>query len=149
MTQAVVHAHVVVKEPRGDLMFIRRVRHGRVYYITPGSVTREAETPGTAAARVAAELLGVAITIDEMLYAEVFAGIDHFFFLATAKELPTVDHVGSGQGHDDFELDTELEGTYEVVRLPIGTILAHDVRPRRLALRIAHQSPASRDYAIP
>ena len=128
------HAHVVVSVPLEDVVLIRRVRRGRVYYIAPGVAVVDGETPGGAAARAARDELGLAVTIEEMLYAQVFAGVDHFFFLATAAEEPG--DAALVPNHDDFELDAELGGSYEIVRLPVRALLGYDVRPRALARRV-------------
>ena len=43
-------------------------------------------------------------------------------------------------GFDDFELETELEGSYEIVLLPRRAVPAFDVRPSALAWRVARAS---------
>ena len=68
------------------------------------------------------------------MYAQVFAGVDHFFFLAAAES----------------DLDSELlswttttssstrssAGSYEITRLPLAALLGYDVRPWALARRL-------------
>jgi hypothetical protein len=71
-----------------------------------------------------------------MLHAQAFAGVEHFFFLASAQaELPP-DGTAAVRDHDDWELEGELDGSFEIVRLPRKAILAYDVRPWELARRI-------------
>lgn len=137
MTLLAAHAHVVVRTPGDAVILVRRVRQGRVYYIVPGTEVLAGETPGVAAARAAANELGIEVEIDEMLYAQAFAGVDHFFFMGTTNsDLPQGDAV-TFVDHDDWELESELDGSYEIVQLQRKTILAHDVRPWALARRIA------------
>jgi 8-oxo-dGTP diphosphatase len=119
------------------VILVRRVRQGRVYYIVPGTEVLAGETPGFAAARAAANELGIEVAIDEMLHAQTFAGVDHFFFIATTNaDLPQGSAVPVPD-HDDWELESELDGSYEIVQLQRKAILAHDVRPWALARRIA------------
>ncbi len=129
------HSHVVVRVRRDEVILIRRVRHGRVYYVAPGVAVAEGETPGAAALRTASDELGIEVVIEELLYAQAFAGVDHFFFAATAQT-EIVDPAPIPD-HDDFELDGELGGSYEIVRLRVREILAYDVRPWALARRIS------------
>ena len=135
MTPLAAHAHVVVRTPGDAVILVRRVRQGRVYYIVPGTEVLAGETPGVAAARAAATELGIEVAIEEMLHAQTFAGVDHFFFIATTNaDLPQGRAIPD---HDDWELESELDGSYEIVQLQRRTILAHDVRPWALARRIA------------
>ena len=134
MAEQTPHAHVVVTAPPAAVVFIQRVRNGRVYYIAPGVAVLDGETPGSAATRAARTELGVVVSIEEMVYAQVFAGVDHFFFLATAESELDSDFLVSD--HDDFELDAELGGSYEIARLPLASLLGYDVRPWALARRL-------------
>jgi 8-oxo-dGTP diphosphatase len=137
VTVLAAHAHVVVRTAADAVILIRRVRQGRVYYLVPGTEVLEGETPGAAAARVARNELGIEVSVDEMLYAQAFAGVDHFFFMATALSELLSDGVASGRDNDDWELERELGGSYEIVQLPRTLILAYDVRPWALARRVA------------
>jgi 8-oxo-dGTP diphosphatase len=142
MTPLAAHAHVVVRTPGDAVILVRRVRQGRVYYIVPGTEVLAGETPGVAAARAAATELCLEVAIDEMVHAQTFAGVDHFFFIATTSaDLPQGRAVPVPD-HDDWELESELDGSYEIVQLPRTTILAHDVRPWALARRIARARSA-------
>jgi hypothetical protein len=98
----------------------------------------EAETPGAAAGRAARTLLAVEAAVGEVLHAQVFAGVDHFFFAARA--LSEFDDSVELPEDDDFELDGELDGTFEIARLRATTLLAYDVRPWALARRVARAS---------
>jgi 8-oxo-dGTP diphosphatase len=140
VTLLAAHAHVVVRTPDDAVILVRRVRQGRVYYIVPGTEVLAGETPGAAAARAAANDLGLEVEIDEMLYAQTFAGVDHFFFIATTNAEPPQDSAVPRPDHDDWELEGELDGSYEIVQLQRKAILAHDVRPWALARRIARAS---------
>ncbi len=64
MTLLAAHAHVVVRTPGGAVILVRRVRQGRVYYVVPGTEVLAGETPGAAAARAAADELGIVVAID-------------------------------------------------------------------------------------
>ena len=132
MTPDAPHAHVVVRTAADEAILIRRVRHGRVYYMAPGDAV--ARAPGAAAERVAREGVGLAVEIEEMLYAQVFSGVDHFFFLASAASELSGERLAPD--YNDLELDTESGGTYKLVRLPVRALLGYDVRPRALARRI-------------
>jgi ADP-ribose pyrophosphatase YjhB (NUDIX family) len=136
MTPVAPHAHVVVRTAADEVILVRRVRNGRVYYLAPGVEVAADETPGGAAERVAREELGleVEIEIEEMLYAQVFAGVDHFFFLATTPSELVVEGIVAD--HDDLELEAESGGSHELARLPVRALLGYDVRPRALALRV-------------
>ena len=131
------HAHVVVRTRDDAVVLIRRVRDGRVYHVVPGIEVLDGETPGAAATRVAANELGIEVMIEGMLHAQTFSGVNHFFFMASTQEELPPDGTASIRDHDDWELEGELDGSYEIVRLPRKTILAYDVRPRELARRIA------------
>ena len=106
-----------------------------MYYVAPGVALGDGETPGDAAARAAHEELGLEVTISELLYAQAFAGVDHFFFLGTAES--GLDAARLAAGEDDFELESELGGSYEIARLPVRAVLGFDVRPWELARRVA------------
>jgi 8-oxo-dGTP diphosphatase len=125
---------VVVRGLADEILLIRRVRDGRVYYVAPGVEVLDAETPGAAAARAARQELGIEVKIDQMLYAQAFSGVDHFFFSATASG--GVGDAALTRRGDDFELDGELDGTYELARLRVAALLGYDVRPLELAQRI-------------
>jgi 8-oxo-dGTP diphosphatase len=137
VTVGAAHAHVVVRTADDALILIRRVRQGRVYYVVPGTEVLAGETPGAAAGRAAVDSLGTDVQIEEMLYAQTFAGVDHFFFMAAASRDTAFDGAAPVPDHDDWELEGELEGTYEIVRLARTAILAYDFRPWPLARRIA------------
>lgn len=138
MTPRPPHAHVVVRVSADEIILVRRVRQGRVYYIVPGVAVADGETPGVAATRAAREELGIDVEIEEMLYAQAFSGVDHFFFMATAQSDPADN--GPSPDHDDFELDAELEGSHEIARLRIGALRAYDVRPWAIAQRVSRAS---------
>jgi hypothetical protein len=126
---------VVVWISPDDVLLIRRVRRGRVYYLAPGVAVSAAETPGVAAGRAAHTLLGMDAAVGKVLHAQVFAGVDHFFF--AARGLSELDENVELPESDDFELDGELEGTFEIARLQATTLLAYDVRPWALARSVA------------
>ena len=138
MTGTAPHAHVVVWISGEDVLLIRRVRRGRVNYLAPGVAVAEVETPGVAAGRAARTLFGIEAAVGEVLHAQVFAGVDHFFFAARA--LSEFDDSVELPESDDFELDGELDGTFEIARLPATTLLAYDVRPWALARSVARSS---------
>lgn len=137
MTLHAAHAHVVVRTAADAVILIRRVRQGRVYYLVPGTEVLDGETPGAAAVRAATNALGIDVKVEEMLYAQAFAGVDHFFFMATARSELLTDEAASGRDHDDWELERELGGSYEIVQLQRKVLLAYDVRPWALAKRVA------------
>jgi len=138
VTSRAPHAHVVVQASPEEVVLIRRVRNGREYFVAPGVAVADGETPGVAAARAAREELGIEVVTGEMVHAQVFAGVDHFFFMATAQSEPPADQPAPD--HDDFELDSELDGSYEIVRVRVKAILGHDVRPLALARQISSLS---------
>lgn len=135
MTSRPPHAHVVVHVTHEDVVLIRRVRRGRVYYLAPGVAMGEDETPGAAAVRAGREELGLDVTVAEMLYAQVFGGVDHFFFSAAA--ISEIDDEEPAPTREDFELEGETDGSYEIATLPARMLLAYDVRPWELALVVA------------
>jgi 8-oxo-dGTP diphosphatase len=137
VAQPAPHAHVVVRIPPNEILLIRRTRQGRVYHVAPGVPVLDGETPGAAAARAAQEELGLEVTVDRMLHAQAFSGVDHFFFMATAGA--GVEGATLAHERDDFELDTELDGTYELVRLRATELLAYDVRPLELAQSVVRE----------
>lgn len=140
MTPEPPHANVVVRTAADDVVLIRRVRRGRVYYVVPGVPVAEGETPGAAAHRAAAEALGIDVVIGTMLYAQEFSGVDHFFFLATTSDAEL--RPGAAlhlPDYGDFELQRAQAGSYEIVRLPRKVLLACDIRPVALARRLARE----------
>jgi len=140
VTPASPHANVVVRTAADDVVLIRRVRKGRVYYVVPGVPVAEGETPGAAARRAAAEVLGIDVVIGTMLYAQEHSGVDHFFFLATTSDSElrpcAALHLPD---YDDFALEGTRAGSYEIVQLPRKAVLACDIRPLALARRLARE----------
>ena len=88
------HAHIVLKTASDEIVVIRRIRDGRVYYVLPGTEVAAGETPGAAAARAALDDLGVDVGVEETLYVMAFSGVDHFFFLAACDtDVQPADHA--------------------------------------------------------
>jgi 8-oxo-dGTP diphosphatase len=128
------HAHVVIRTEADELVLIRRVRSGRVFYVAPGIPVAHEETLGAAAIRAADEELGVTVEIDEILFALTFAGAEHTFFAARLvgeRRLDSTRHP-----HDDFALSSGMDGTIDIVTIPSQLILAYDIRPRDLAITV-------------
>ena len=96
---------------------------------------KDNETPGAAAVRAGREELGLEVAVDEMLHAQAFGGVDHFFFAAAT--LSEIDNEVLVPASDDFELEGELDGSFEIATLPARMLLAYDVRPWELAQIIA------------
>jgi hypothetical protein len=70
------------------VVLLREVRGGSVRYLAPGVATHEGETPGRAAARAALEWLGLEVDVSDLLFADTELGAEHFFFLATPRNVP-------------------------------------------------------------
>lgn len=134
MTLNAAHAHIVVRTAADCVLLIRRVRQGRVYYVAPGTMVLDGETPGAAAARVAGAL-GIEVEIEDMLHAEAFAGVDHFFFMGLTRSKQPLAEAPIITGFDHWELQGELEGSFELVELPRRALGAYDVRPWSVARR--------------
>jgi len=128
------HAHIVLRTAEDEIVVIRRVREGRVYYMPPGTEVADDETPGAAAARAALDDLGVVVEVEQTLYAQMFSGVDHFFFLALCHS--DVRPARLAAEHDDLELAGEHAGSHGIVLVPRSELLAHDVRPWPLGRRI-------------
>ena len=114
---------------------IQPARHFWIDYLAPGVAMRDEETPGAAAVRAGREELGLEVAVDEMLHAQVFGGVDHFFF--SAASLSEIDDEGPAITREDFELEGETDGSYEIAMLPARMLLAYDVRPWELAQVVA------------
>jgi 8-oxo-dGTP pyrophosphatase MutT (NUDIX family) len=128
------HAHVVVRTDADELVLIRRVRSGRVFYVAAGVAVDREETLGAAAIRAADEELGVTVEIDQILFALTFAGAEHTFFAARLigeRRLDVTRHP-----HDDFALMSGAGGTIDIVTIPSRLMLAYDIRPRELAITV-------------
>jgi ADP-ribose pyrophosphatase YjhB (NUDIX family) len=119
MTDLSVRAHAVLADGE-TVVLVRHVDNGSVWYEAPGVSVRPDETPGLAAARAAAEQLGIEVEIGGLAYADTERGVEHYFFLAApvaggSELLPTA----SDDGH--------------LVALRRAALLAYRVEPPQLA----------------
>lgn len=114
---------------------IQRIRDGAEYYVFPGGGLEEGETPEQAAAREAWEELGVTVNIRECIAEVEYGGTQYFYF---ADILEGEFGTGAGEEYSGARRD---RGSYLPVWVEIKRLLALDVRPREVALRIQAQYP--------
>lgn len=114
---------------------IQRIRDGVEYYVFPGGGMEECETPEQAAVREAWEELGVKVNIRECI-AEVEYGGIQYFYLADILE----GEFGTGAG-EEYSGRHRDRGSYLPVWVEINKLLALDVRPREVALRLQTEYP--------
>lgn len=111
------------------IALIERYRSGRRYLVFPGGKIKKSEHPIEAAAREAAEELGLKMSIGRMVAEIWYQGTPQYYFLAEAREGQFGKGIGSEMNsHPDSE-----KGSYLPVWVEVGTLLDIPLLPRRMA----------------
>ena len=127
-----IRARVIIIRDDAIAM-IERHRAGRHYYVFPGGGVEPGETVEEAAAREAAEELGLIVTIGRRVAELTYADFLLQFFLAT----PIGGAFGTGHGPEVNGLNSPGQGTYRPVWLPLSDLLTVEVLPGAIAQLIA------------
>lgn len=118
---------VIIKENE-CILFIKRVKHDKVYYVFPGGGAEAGETPEDTAIREAYEELGVQVKLGRCYAEVVYNEVKQFYFLAEI----TGGELGTGTA-EEF---TTGEGTYELVWLNIADLLKYPVIPQEVVAQL-------------
>ncbi|MFF0270838.1 NUDIX domain-containing protein [Kribbella sp. NPDC004536] len=117
-----IRAGVVLLTNDG-LAAIERIRDGRTYHVLPGGQVEDGESPAEAARREVHEELGLLVKIRNAVAVVHFGDSTQHYF--------TADVIGGEFGTGD---GPELAlGGYRPVWLPLGELIARDLRPRPIA----------------
>ena len=122
------HSGRVIIQENERVLFIKRVKHDKVYYVFPGGRAEAGETPEDTAIREAYEELGVQVKLGRCFAEVVFNEVKQFYFLAEI----TGGELGTGTA-EEF---TTGEGTYELVWLNIADLLQYPVIPQEVAVQL-------------
>jgi len=122
----------LIIEKDDDIVFIKRrkmVNGGiKEFYVLPGGIVDEGETPEQAAIREAKEELDVEIKIESFLteiYVEEVDKTERFYFVNIVKGTPK---NGTGEEFQNQDIKGKY-GTYEVVRLSKKEIGSYNILP--------------------
>ena len=121
---------VLLDEDR--LALIERTRDSERYYLLPGGMVNDGESPERAAVREAVEELGLVVEVGPLV-AEVTVmrgevAARQLYYLATTVS----GEFGTGEG-EEFTIPVDQgRGTYRAVRRTLATCRGLDVRPRAL-----------------
>jgi 8-oxo-dGTP pyrophosphatase MutT (NUDIX family) len=100
--------------------------HDGPYYLFPGGVVQDEETPADAAMREAQEELGLTVWLQRLLA----TGRNQFYFLATRVS----GTFGLGAGEELQNAPDHQDGTYTPMWMELRDLPVLDVRPKSLAL---------------
>jgi 8-oxo-dGTP diphosphatase len=112
-----------------QVVLIKRVRDGDVYYVFPGGGIEAGETPGETAVREAFEELGVKVEVRECLAVVDFLGKQYFYLAEILSG-----KIGTGSGE---EFLNHSRGTYEPMWVNINQLPSLDVRPAEVSERVS------------
>jgi 8-oxo-dGTP diphosphatase len=118
---------IIIRDDR--IALIERRRAGRHYFVFPGGGVELGETLEEAAAREAAEELGLVVTIGRHVAEAVYQTYLLHFFLAT----PIGGAFGTGHGPEMNGYTSPEQGTYRAVWLPLDDLLTAEVLPGPVA----------------
>ena len=131
--------HAVVLLDDAHVLLLRACQNGSVTYLAPGVASSAGETPGRAAARAALEYLGLEVQVEDLLFADMEMGAEHFFFLATpangAVPAPSVARLSAER------LETAV--------LRRAALLGYPVRPVAIARLVPRARTPAGTPAVP
>ncbi|MGV3487112.1 MAG: NUDIX hydrolase [Tuberibacillus sp.] len=113
-----------------QVVLIKRVRDGKVYYVFPGGGIEEGETPEQATVREAYEELGVKVKIKGLLDTVKYQGIQYFFLAEIING-----EIGPGLG-EEYKDSLRKRGTYTPIWINISDFNHIDVKPKVIADKV-------------
>ena len=122
------HSGRVIILKDNEVLFIKRVKNDRTYYVFPGGRAEVGETPEMTAIREAYEELGVQVELGDCFETVRFSETQQYYFLATI--------VGGELGTGKAEEFTTGEGTYELEWLPVEVLSNYPVIPMEVVVRL-------------
>ena len=117
---------IVLKDT--EVLFIKRVKNDRTYYVFPGGGAEQGETPEMTAIREAFEELGVQVQLGECFETIHFGEVKQYYFFATI--------IGGELGTGQAEEFTTGEGTYELEWLPVDALNTYPIIPTEIVDRL-------------
>ena len=122
------HSGRVIILKDNEVLFIKRVKNDRTYYVFPGGKAEVGETPEMTAMREAYEELGVQVELGDCFETVRFSEVQQYYFLATI--------VGGELGTGQAEEFTTGEGTYELEWLPVEELNKYPIIPTEIVNRL-------------
>ena len=122
------HSGRVIILKDSEVLFIKRVKNDRTYYVFPGGKAEKDETPEMTAMREAFEELGVQVRLGECFETIRFGEIKQYYFFATI--------IGGELGTGQAEEFTTGEGTYELEWLPVEELNKYPIIPTEFVNRL-------------
>lgn len=118
---------------------IERIRAGYRYHLLPGGQVEPGEEVAAAAAREAAEELGVGVHVEGLVAIVHIRDTEQHYFLARSVS----GTFGTGDGPEMGSPVDSAAGSYRAVWLPTDSLLASDLRPPPLAERLEEDAAFS------
>ena len=122
------HSGRVIILKDSEVLFIKRVKNDRTYYVFPGGKAEKDETPEMTAMREAFEELGVQVRLGECFETIRFGEVKQYYFFATI--------IGGELGTGQAEEFTTGEGTYELEWLPLDVLNTYPIIPTEMVDRL-------------
>ena len=122
------HSGRVIILQNNTVLFIKRVKNDRTYYVFPGGKAEGGETPEMTAMREAYEELGVYVQLGNCFEKIRFREARQYYFFATI--------VGGELGTGQAEEFTTGEGTYELEWLPLEELNKYPIIPMEIVGRL-------------
>lgn len=126
------HSGRVIILENNTVLFIKRVKNDRTYYVFPGGKAEVGETPEMTAIREAYEELGVRVQLGNCFDIICFGEVQQYYFFATI--------VGGELGTGQAEEFTTGEGTYELEWLPVKELGNYPVIPMEVVDRLMNHN---------
>lgn len=122
----------LIIEDGEDIIFIKRTKKvsgsNKVFYVLPGGMLDEGETPEQAGIREAKEELSVDIELDGFLMKEYNEEVDKEEFYYFAKIVSGKVKPGDGEEFKNMDINSPY-GLFEIVRISKKEIGAYDILP--------------------
>ena len=126
-----MHSGRVIILQDDTVLFIKRVKKDRTYYVFPGGRKEPGETPEMTAIREAYEELGVQVKLGNCFETIRFRDTEQYYFFATI--------VGGELGSGQAEEFITGEGTYELEWLPVKTLRDYPVIPTEVVVALLNK----------
>jgi 8-oxo-dGTP pyrophosphatase MutT (NUDIX family) len=122
----------LIIEEGDNIIFIKRTKKvsgsNKVFYVLPGGMLDEGETPEQAGIREAKEELSVDIELDGFLMKEYNEEVDKEEFYYFAKIVSGKVKPGDGEEFKNMDINSPY-GLFEIVRISKKEIGAYDILP--------------------